>query len=224
MKIAKIVSIIIIIGIIGCYSVIKAQEDTKPDIKLPPSPNTTPIQPSSEITPSAITTTPVSQSLKIGVVNLAEVFDKYNKTQDYSKILGKEQAKLELTIKEIENEMKKLVEELDILEKTSDLYREKKEQFSTLDAKRKYKVENGNILLKNKRNEITLALYKDIRDTINNYAVENGYTFILKLDPQLSLTPETEDVFQQISIRTVLYAAKSTDVTTDIIKILNKEK
>jgi len=230
MKTAKIISVIIIIGIIGCYSAIKAQEDTtlptKPEIKSPPA-NTTPIPPSPETMPSPITPTlSTNQGLKIGVVNVVEVFDKYNKTRDYFTLLGKEQARLTLAIQEIEKEMKKLVEELDMLDKTSDLCREKKEQLSTLDAKRKYKVENGNIYLKNKNNEIFLKLYKDVRDAIDSYALENGYTFIFKSDPQLPATPtpETEDVLQQISVRTVLYSAKSTDITGDIIKILNKEK
>ncbi|MFH1230802.1 MAG: OmpH family outer membrane protein [Planctomycetota bacterium] len=226
MRAAKIISVIIIIGIIGCYSVIKAQEGstipTKPE--SPPA-NTTPSQPSPEITASPITPTlTTSQPLKIGVVNLAEVFDKYNKTQDYNKVLGKEKTKLELAIQEIEREIKKLEDELEMLEKTSDLYREKTEQRSTLSTRREYKIKNWNIFVKDKTNEITLKLYKDIRDVIDNYAVENGYTFIFKSDPQLPQTPETDDVLQQIGVRTVLYAAKSMDITGDIIKILNKEK
>ncbi|MFH0888957.1 MAG: OmpH family outer membrane protein [Planctomycetota bacterium] len=228
MKAAKIILVVIMIGIIGCYSVIKAQDDTlpnKPETKSSPQDNTTPSQPLPEIIPSPITPTlSMNQPLKIGIVNLAEVFDKYNKTQDYNKILGKEKMKLELAIQEIEKEMKKLSEELEMLEKTSDLYREKSEQLSNLDAKRKNKIAKWNEFVKNKNNEITLKLYKDVRDVIDNYAFENGYSCIFKSDPQLSLTPETDDVLQQISVRTVLYLAKSMDITGDIIKILNKEK
>lgn len=229
MKTAKIILVIIIIGIIGCYSAIKAQDDTtlpaKPETKSPPQDNTTPSPPSPEIAPSPITPTlSTNQPLKIGIVNVAEVFDKYNKTQEYNKIIQRDQTKMQLAIQEIEKEMKKLSEELEMLDKASDLYREKSEQLSNLIAQRKYKIESGNNYLRIKINERNFKIYKDICDAIDNYALENGYTFIFKSDPQLPLTPETEDVLQQISVRTVLYSAKSMDITGDIIKILNKEK
>lgn len=215
MKNIKIIGIIVIIGVIGFFSVIKAQDETAP--ALPPPPTETKSPP---ITP----TISANQELKIGVVNVAEVFSRYTKTKDYEKLLEKDKTREELLIKDTESQMKKLNEELEVLSPTSDLYKEKSEQLTSLTAIRKHKVENWNKYIKAKVNEQTLKLYKDIREAIDKYALENSYIFIFKSDPILPPSEDIDNITQQISIRTVLYSPKSLDITDNITKILNKEK
>ena len=118
--------------------------------------------------------------------------------------------------------IKNLQDEIDVLVPGSDRHREKSEELAKERASYEYRAKTWNEYIKNKVNEQTLKLYKEIRETITKYAVDNVYTFIFKSDPALSGTPQGDDVTQQISIRTVLYAPKETDITEDIIKILNK--
>jgi Skp family chaperone for outer membrane proteins len=228
MKTIKTIAVVIVVGVIGCYTAIRAQDETP---QLPPStesPTETPppkSPPSTKSPSPAITEAiPVSQSLKIAVVNLVEVFGKYQKTKDYEKLLEKKKQKEELTIQEIKAETRKLQEELSLLSPTSELHREKSERLNILNSTLKYKIETWNEIIKKMVNEQTLILYKDIRDVIDNYARENGYTFIFKTDPTLPPSSDSDEVTQQISIRTVLYAPKTMDITEDIIKILNKGK
>ncbi|MEK7310037.1 MAG: OmpH family outer membrane protein [Planctomycetota bacterium] len=236
MKTTGVIIGIIIIGIIGCYSAIIAQDDATPlprpatagspvgaldsehtappDVKTPSADT-----PGTEIKPNPnIAAFP----FKVGVVNIAEVFDKYSKTKEYERILQKEKEREELLINEIKMKIKKLREEIDVLSPGSELYREKSEELAKEQARYEYRAKTWNEHIKNKVNEQTLKLYKEIRETITKYAVDNGYTFIFKSDPTLSATPQGDDVTQQISIRTVLYAPRETDITEDIIKILNK--
>ena len=232
MKTTGIIIGIIIIGIIGCYSAITAQDDTTPPPKPAPDSGTaapTDVKPPStdtNVMPPAIDVKPnpniAAFPFKVGVVNVAEVFDKYSKTKEYERILQKEKEREELLISEIKMKIKKLREEIEVLSPGSELYREKSEELAKEQARYEYRAKTWNEYIKNKVNEQTLKLYKEIRETITKYAVDNGYTFIFKSDPALSATPQGDDVTQQINIRTVLYAPKETDITEDIIKILNK--
>jgi len=162
-------------------------------------------------------------SIKIGVVNLVSVFNKYNKTKDYETLLEKAKNKEENEIKDVERQINKLNEELEALNKSGDLYREKKILQASLIAQRETKIKFWNEYIKNQVNEQTLKIYKDIREAIETYAKEKGYQFIFKTDPLLSANSEGEDITQQISVRTVLYFPKSADITEEIIKTLNKE-
>lgn len=232
MKTTWIIIGIIIIGLIGCYSAVIAQDETTTppktapdsgrtaptDVK-PPSPDTNVVPPATEVktNPAA-----VAFPFKVGVVNVAEVFDKYAKTKEYERILQKEKEREELLINEIKMKINKLQEEIAVLSPGSELYREKSEELAKERARYEYKAKTWNEYIKNKVNEQTLKLYKEIRDAITKYAVDNGFTFIFKSDPALATMSQGDDVTQQISIRTVLYAPKETDITEDIIKILNK--
>jgi Skp family chaperone for outer membrane proteins len=232
MKTTGIIIGIIIIGIIGCYSAITAQDATTPppkpapNFENPASPEVKPPSTDINVTPPATEVKPnpnvAAFPFKVGVVNIAEVFDKYSKTKEYERILQKEKEREELLINEIKMKIKKLREEIEVLSPGSELYREKSEELAKEQARYEYRAKTWNEYIKNKVNEQTLKLYKEIRETITKYAVDNGYTFIFKSDPALSATPQSDDVTQQISIRTVLYAPKETDITEDIIKILNK--
>jgi len=240
MKTTGVIIGIVIIGIIGCYSAITAQDEVAPSLKpapagssvgapdsehaVPPdikkpSTDTNILPPVAEVKPNPnIAAFP----FKVGVVNIAEVFDKYSKTKDYEKILQKEKEREELLISEIKSKVRKLQEEIDVLSPGSELFREKSEELAKERARYEYKAKTWNEYIKNKVNDQTLKLYKEIREAITKYAVDNAYTFIFKSDPALSITAQGDDVTQQISIRTVLYAPKETDITDDIIKILNK--
>lgn len=204
-----------------------APQPAQPASEVKPAPTPPPALPATDVKPTPVPASapiPATSALKIGVINLVDVFARYDKTKDYEKLLEREKQKEEVAIKELENQIKKLEDELETLNKNSDLYREKKEQLASLIGQREYKVKNWNEYIKNRVNEQTLKIYKDIRDAIDAYAQDNGFTYIFKSDPILSTTPETDDVTMQINIRTVLYFPKSTDITDDIVKILNKEK
>lgn len=230
--------LVLVIAVMGCYGPVTAQdekpaEQPKQEVKPAPAPAQpaqgtnaapapAPAQPAQEIKPApAPVPTANAPTLKIGVVNLVEVFGRYEKTKDYEKVLEREKQKEEAAIKELESQIKKLDEEMDALSKTSELYLAKKEALSTATAQREYKVKNWNDYIKNRIDEQTIKIYKDIREAVDMYARENGFSFIFKSDP---LTPSSDDVNQQINVRSVLYFPKSADITEDIIKILNKEK
>jgi Skp family chaperone for outer membrane proteins len=159
---------------------------------------------------------------KIGVVNMIEVFGKYKKTKEYETLLEKEKKKEELKIQDIEKEIKTLMDEIDALDKYSELRREKNERLAILSAQREYRAKNWNNWIRKKVNEHTVTIYNEIKELIGKYAKEHGYIFILKSEPTpLEVDPE-ESAADKINIRAVLYYDKTADLTEEIIKILNE--
>lgn len=159
---------------------------------------------------------------KIGVVNMVEVFGEYKKTKEYEKLLENDKKKEELKIQAIEKEIKILMDEIEALDKYGELRREKSERLAILSSQREYRAKNWNNWIKNKVNKHTVTIYNEIREAIEQYGKDHGYTCILKADPKLELEPE-ESASEKINIRTVLYYDQSINLTEEIIKVLNGE-
>ncbi|MBI4713344.1 MAG: OmpH family outer membrane protein [Planctomycetes bacterium] len=160
--------------------------------------------------------------LKIGVVNIQDVFQKYKKTKEYEERLQKDKDKEMRAIGALEDKIKTLLDEIGQLDATSNLRRENEQELERLKAEREYRVKSWNKFIKSKVDEQTAKLYKDIREAIGIYAQENNYALVFKTEPMISET-ETEDSTEKINLRAVLYHHKSLDITEAIIKLLNRE-
>ncbi|MFA5794983.1 MAG: OmpH family outer membrane protein [Candidatus Brocadiia bacterium] len=162
-------------------------------------------------------------TLKIGVVNVQAVFDKYNRTSEYTKIMENERRRLELKLEDLKKEIQTLQEEIQMLDVNSELRAEKQLYLKGKISEYENRVEAGNKLLQKKRDEHIMKIYKEIKEVISNYAMENGYTLIFKIDPTLNEAEATANASEQVNLRAVIYAHPSLDITNIIIKVLNKE-
>ncbi|MFC1524805.1 OmpH family outer membrane protein [Planctomycetota bacterium] len=165
---------------------------------------------------------PIPAQPKIGVVNMVKVFGEYKKTKEYEKLLENDKKKEELKIQEIEKEIKVLIDEIEALDRYSELRREKNERLAVLSAQREYRAKNWNNWIKNKVNKHTVTIYNEIREAVDKYGKDQGYICIFKADPELELEPE-ESASEKINMRAVLYYDQSINLTEEIIQVLNKE-
>lgn len=169
-----------------------------------------------------------SKPLKIGLINMVEVFDNSKKRQEYTERLEKEKEKKHREIKEIENEMIKIKKEIEEFDKVgiqpdSPLRTERELKIKVLSLTMDSMVKSWNRHIKIKVNEQTGILYNEIREVINKYAQTHGFDLILKTDPpRLEKDPE-ESATLRINTRAVLYYEESMDITDEIIKVFNKE-
>ncbi len=220
----SIAAMVILLGMLGLFCTVNAQDESETPEKAPPSKEIAPITP----TPPAPVKNPAvgdaALAMKIGVVNIETVFDKYNRTAEYRKLLENEQKRLKIKLEEIKKNIETLQDEINLLDKDSELRSEKKLELDRLRSEYELRIKSGNEILRKKGDEQVNKIYKDIRDTIDMYAKENGYTLIFKIDPVLpDSTANMPDVTEQINFRSVLYAHASLDITGAILKILNKE-
>lgn len=142
-----------------------------------------------------------AENLKIGFVNLARVFDEYQRTKDSEAGLearGKQkQAQLEAQF----NELKKLRQGLELLndqarEAKAREIEEKSDQFKRTKSQSERE-------LVGQRNQVAKAILDEIGQVVSEYAKTNGFSLVLDQ-------------------RSLLYGQDAYDLTNEILSTLNE--
>lgn len=142
-----------------------------------------------------------AKEYKMAYVDLGRVFDEYKKTKDSEKLL-EEKGKAK------DAERKKLVDELKNLKDEQALLSEKgkAEKQTAIDNKirmlQEFDMKARNELMKERNDKLGLIM-KDIESVVSEYAKEAGYDLVL-------------------NSRTLLYGKEEYDMTTEVLKRLNK--
>lgn len=159
--------------------------------------------------------------IRVGVVNIKEVFSNYNVAKQFEAEVEKEKQAAQDEINAIEKQMKDLMEEIKILEPNSALRLEKEEELLQKDTLRKFKSERWKSITLRKINENTARIYNAIRDQIDAYAAEQGYTLIFKVETPRLEDKSEESANKRVNIRNVLYYTPAMDLTAIITQRLN---
>lgn len=139
-------------------------------------------------------------ALNVGYIDLAKIFDQYEKTKDSDRNLEAEWQGKQSEIKTLREEITRLKDELELLSESS-----KGKKQEVIDSKIKELQDFTKEIqdeLTGERNEIVSQILKDIDGIINQYGESNGYDLIL-------------------NERVLLYSAEGLDLTDKIVKILN---
>jgi len=139
-------------------------------------------------------------ALSIGYIDLAKIFDQYEKTKDSDKNLEVEWQGRQSEIKALREEITRLKDELEVLSEAA-----KGKRQEVIDTKIKELQDFTKEIqdeLTSERNEIVSQILKDIDAIINQYGKSNGYDLIL-------------------NERVLLYRTEGLDLTGKIVKILN---
>ena len=159
--------------------------------------------------------------LRVGVGNVKEVFSNYAVAKQFEAEVEKEKTAAQEEINGIEKEMKDLMAEIQILEPNSALRLEKEELLLQKDTLRKFKSERWKAITLKRINENTAKIYNAIRDQVDAYAAEQGYTLIFKVEtPRLEEKSE-ESANKRVNMRNVLYSSPTMDLTAIITQQLN---
>jgi outer membrane protein len=142
------------------------------------------------------------EELKIGYVDIFEVFNEYEKTKDYDKILEEKKASEKKKLDEKEEKIKKMQDKLLIL--SGDAQDKQREKISK--AMEEYKDLRRQIFadLKKERDEKMMEIIEDINKTIEEYAKKEEFDLI-------------------INENAILYGKKSMDITSEILKRVNEK-
>ncbi|MFH1549372.1 MAG: OmpH family outer membrane protein [Planctomycetota bacterium] len=160
--------------------------------------------------------------LKIGVVDVAEVFDKFNERINREKELRMRTERLKYEIDNLRKQAEKIASEMEKLEEDSEEYRKKQEQLIKITSEAQIKAEKGKSdILKRELSE-RQELYATIRNAVGKYAKENGYDLILKTDDMRVTGKSAVSQDIQMSMRIVLHSTETMDLTRTSIEILNK--
>lgn len=134
-------------------------------------------------------------------VDLFEIFSKYEKTEDYDKMLEKKQSKEEEGLSEKKKEIEKLREELKLLKESQreEKRKEIEDRATTFESERRQAL----LDLKRERDDKMKEILKDIEGAVENYARRNKISVVLKK-------------------AAISYGNARMDKTKEIINILNR--
>ena len=150
----------------------------------------------------SFSSTAFSQELKIGYVDIFEVFNEYEKTKEYDAELEKKKTEVEKQLDKKKEEIEKLQSKLSLLtdkqkEKEGAKLSKKMQEYRDLERK-------AFIDIKKERDESMQDIVEDIEKISAEYAKENGFDLMVN-----------ENI--------VLYGPKTMDMTDKILKISNKK-
>ena len=141
-----------------------------------------------------------AKEYKIAYVDLAKVFEDYQKTKDAEKALEIKGKAKEADRKKMVDELKKLKDEQALLSEKAKLEKQK-----DIDAKIKtlqdFDMKTRDDLVKERNDQLAIIL-KEIEAVVTNIAKDKGYDLIL-------------------NSRTLLFGAPECDLTSDVLKALN---
>ncbi|MEM7168274.1 MAG: OmpH family outer membrane protein [Planctomycetota bacterium] len=153
---------------------------------------------------------------RIGIVDLNQVFEGYSQKDQLEAELATVKKKMEEQFDKIDNELKQLRGELELTEKGTTRYGEIEDRAAALIQKRKRLNRESSQEFQERKLAFHDQLLTHIDQTIQAFAIEQGYTTILQREFTLST--------QSLSWKSVLFAAPETDVTAHILARLNKTR
>jgi len=143
-----------------------------------------------------------SKELKIGYVNVFKVFNEYAKTKEYDEKLEKNKKEAEKKLEAKKEAIEKLQNKLSLLkekERSSEEEKMKKEITEYRETERKALID-----IKKERDEKMKEIIEDINKVVEDYAKKNKFDLI-------------------VNESSVLYGDKAMDITSDIMKLANKQ-
>jgi len=162
-----------------------------------------------------------ARPLKVGIVRIGAVFEKYAKRTDLDKRRRAERQKRLDILREKEKEVRRLTDEVKLFDlgiagrrKAEDKLEQKGIELETY---RKHIAKAG----VRQYMEYTKELYDEIRAAVDRYAKRAGYDLVLKVGEREVNADSINMLMLKMEISTVLYHSEALDITDQIIKILN---
>ncbi len=162
-----------------------------------------------------------ADEFKIGIVDINEIFDKYDKRTDLDQQLKDAEAEFK---KEIESKKKVMI---DLNEETQllDLGSESRNQNMEILERKNVELEGyakfAESQLTKKYKDAFGTVYEEIINEVNSFGKEMNYSVIIKKEKPNLQSGELADLQFKIGIRTVLYNSSKMDVTANITERLN---
>lgn len=165
---------------------------------------------------------PKSKSLKIGFVNLEQIFREYKKVKVMEQDLNRKMEAELAQLKELEEEAKNLRKELDIFRPGSEVYVQKREELAEIVFQIKHKKDRAEYFFREDMRRGTEETYLDILKEVERYADKKGYSMVLRVsDPEFAESLSEDALRMQISTKNVLFWSEEDDITKTIIKRMN---
>jgi Skp family chaperone for outer membrane proteins len=163
----------------------------------------------------------IAGEIKIGVVDINEVFDKYDKRVDLDQQLKDSEAEFKNEIESKKKAMIDLNEETQLL----DLGSESRDKNITILEKKNVELEGfakfAEKQLMKKYKDAFEKIYEEIINEVDSFGKDRNYSVIIKKEKPNLQSNQLSDLQFKIGIRTVLYNSSAIDITPNITERIN---
>ena len=164
-----------------------------------------------------------SGGLKIGVVDLNAIFEKYEKRKQFDGLLKEEEQKHQKVISDKKKELVSLNEKIQLLDLGSEARRSNEEigerKAMELESYAKY----AEKLLTKKYKQYFESVYKEVCKEIEELGKSERYDLIIKKEEQELQGGGISELQFKVGIKAVLYHSDAVDITNKVIANLNKK-
>ena len=167
---------------------------------------------------------PQDTGLKIGVIQIREVFRESNRNIEHQKELTTEEEKVVAELEKLSKEVQTL--KADLLTRKpgssdySKLMQQMMEKQASMEAKKEFHQQEMSL----KDLQWTEQLYKDIIKTVKDVAKANNLDIVLAKEETAFPTSSQTELMLAIRTNKLLYSTDSLDITKEVIKALNEKK
>ncbi|MHC4473004.1 MAG: OmpH/Skp family outer membrane protein [Planctomycetota bacterium] len=161
------------------------------------------------------------EASRIAFLDLAEVVRKYDKSSRIDEELEKERLRYDQEYRKALNELNKKKADLEVMERGTEEYREKREEIAREGFLLDYRKKESERKLRDSRTRMMLMIYTEIKNEAATLALNKGYQAVMLANDAAIVARAPEEVPALISLRTVIYWDKSLDITDEILEILN---
>lgn len=162
--------------------------------------------------------------LKIGFINLKTIFRDYKKIKEMETDINKETETELSKIKELEEQVKQLREEIPLYRPGSAIRKRKEQELTDKLFDIKFKKDKANYFFAEKMKAGIEKVYQEITQEVEQYAKQNDFYMVLRVADSDFFGAQSADALRmEINTRDVLYWGKKYDITTLVINEMNKK-
>jgi len=163
----------------------------------------------------------IAEELKIGVVDINKIFDKYEKRKDLDQQLKDMEVEYKDEIESKKKAMIDLSEETQLLDLGSEKRNKNMETLERKNVELEGYAKLAEKQLTKRYKDAFEKIYEEITKEVDAFGKENNYSLIIKKEDSDLQTNQISDLQFKIGIRTVLYNSNRVDVTANITDRLN---
>ncbi|MCF6150100.1 MAG: OmpH family outer membrane protein [Candidatus Kuenenia sp.] len=164
-----------------------------------------------------------SGGLKIGVVDLNIVFEKYEKRKKYDADLREEEKSYQTKINDKKKELVSLKDKIQLMDLGSQDRKKYEEEFERKNIELESYAKVAEKSLMRKYKESFELLYSEVLKEIEAIGRQNRYDLIIKKEEAELQSGGISEMQFKVGIKTVLYHSDAVDITNQVINLLNKK-
>lgn len=166
---------------------------------------------------------PSPKNLKVGVVDLNNVFEKYEKRKMFDAQLKEQEKQYQKIVNDKKKELVSLSEKIQLLDLGSEARKKDEETFEKKNMELESYAKFAEKSLMKRYKDYFESLYTEVCKEVEDIGKREQYDLIIKKEePELQSGGISELQFK-VGIKTVLYHSDSVDITNQVIDRLNKK-